>query len=108
LRLQQRIAIALGVQLPLDLISEIESELIAVRQEALIEGKRAGYASGRAATRELGPRDLPTTVPAPRPRSYTPQSYPPPPPLDRDRDHLDSRDVTPVHPVDWTGPRRDR
>jgi hypothetical protein len=92
------------LEMPLSVTLLLESALIREREKGRREGVQAGYTLARRVQDEIGPRDPATPPPVPeaakRPRSYTPISHPPPPPLD-------SRDVTPVRPVDWTGPRRD-
>ena len=99
LRLQRAIERALSeearasVELPPAATLALETELIALRREARIEGKHEGYTAARAVGRELGPRPLPSG------HHPTPQSFPPPAP---DR----SEAPTPVNPVDWVGPRR--
>lgn len=77
-------------QLPLQATIAMENTLIAVRQEALLEGRREGYLQGLQTAREAQ-QGAPS-----RPRSVTPLASPPPPAGDNDS--------TPVRAVRFPGP----
>ncbi len=91
LRLQRLIVLALrdegsgDVELPLAATLAIESELISLRQEARLEGKREGFTAGQNAARanEEGARK-------------------------RVVETVDSQKVTPLHPTEWFGGERKR